>query len=133
MIEITEKPLVPEQVINRVHRKETHGAVVSFIGIVRGYSAGKKVLFLEYEAYKEMAEKKLREIAEEIKSRWQLEDLAISHRIGHLEVGEPVLVVVVAAPHRQEAFAACQYAIDRLKQIVPIWKKEVWEGGESWV
>lgn len=133
MIEITEKPIIPELIINRIHKKESHGAIVTFIGIVRGYSEGKKVFSLEYEAYQPMAEKKLEEIVREIKARWQLEDIAISHRTGRLQVGETALVIVIAAPHRQGAFEACEYAVSRLKDIVPIWKKEVFENGEKWV
>lgn len=133
MIEITENPIVPEAIINSINKKETYGAVVTFIGIVRGYSENKKVISLEYEAYQPMAEKKLQEIALEIETRWQLKDLAICHRTGRLQVGEPALVIAIAAPHRKEAFEACEYAVDRLKEIVPIWKKEVWEDGEKWI
>lgn len=107
--------------------------MVSFVGLVREQSKGKSVRYLEYDAYKEMAEKKLREIAGEIQSKWGLSDVAMCHRVGRLEVGETVLVIAIAAPHRKEAFEACQYAVDRLKQIVPIWKKEVYEDGEVWV
>lgn len=132
MLEITDQPIDPERVIDSVKR-DIHGAVVSFVGVVRGYSQGRRVLHLEYEAYPEMAEGILRQIADEIRARWQLEDVAICHRVGRLSVGEAALVIAVGAPHRREAFQACQYAIDRLKQIVPIWKKEVWEEGEGWV
>lgn len=133
MIEITENPIVPEAIINSINKKETYGAVVTFIGIVRGYSENKKVISLEYEAYQPLAEKKLQEIALEIENRWQLKDLAICHRTGRLQVGEPALVIAIAAPHRKEAFEACEYAVDRLKEIVPVWKKEVWEDGEKWI
>lgn len=132
MIEITREPILPEVVINRV-RRDVHGAVVAFVGTVRDNSEGKKVLFLEYEAYKEMAEKKLHAIADEVREKWQLEDVAISHRVGRVEVGEIITVIAVAAPHRKEAFEACQYIIDRLKAVVPLWKKEVREDGEVWV
>lgn len=132
MIEITRNSLSPEQIINKV-RKDSHGAVVTFVGTVRSPSQGKEVLSIEYEAYPEMAQKKLQQIVNEIKQKWQLHDVAIYHRVGKLRVGETSLVIVVAAPHRQEAFQACQFAVDRLKQIVPIWKKEVYQNGESWV
>lgn len=132
MIEITSSPLSPEQIINKI-RKDSYGAVVTFLGTVRSPSQGKKVLYLEYEAYEDMAQKKLEQIVSEINQKWQLQDVAISHRIGKVTAGETALVIVVAAPHRKEAFEACQYAIDRLKQIAPFWKKEVYEGGESWV
>jgi len=132
MLEITEEPIDPELVTNEV-RRDTYGAVVSFVGMVRGYRGGERILYLEHDAYKDMAERKLRQIADEIHTRWNLEDVAICHRIGRLEVGETIVVIAVGAPHRWEAFEACQYAIDRLKEIVPIWKKEVWDGGEAWV
>ena len=132
MYRITREPLQPQALAGKI-RNETHGAVVTFEGIVRGLSEGRKVLYLEYDAYPEMAEGKLREIGDEIRSRWGVEEVAIHHRVGRVEVGETSLVVVVASPHRKEAFAACQYAVDRIKEIVPIWKKEVWEGGEEWV
>lgn len=131
-VHITESPISPQKIAAEL-RKETHGAVVSFEGIVRGLEQGHQVLYLEYDAYPEMAEEKLREITEEIRHRWNIEDVVIFHRIGRLEVGECSLVIVVASPHRREAFAACQYAVDRIKEIVPIWKKEVWEDGEVWV
>jgi len=132
MIEITRNPLSPEKIIDKV-RKDSHGAVVTFVGTVRSPSRGKEVLSIEYEAYPEMAQKKLQQIVSEIKQKWQLQDIAIYHRVGKLGVGETSLVIAVAAPHRQEAFQACQLAVDRLKQIVPIWKKEVYQDGESWV
>ncbi|MDP2953473.1 MAG: molybdenum cofactor biosynthesis protein MoaE [Chloroflexota bacterium] len=132
MYRITREPLQPQALAEKI-RNETHGAVVTFEGIVRGLSEGRKVLYLEYDAYPGMAESKLREVGDEIRSRWGVEEVAIHHRVGRVEVGETSLVVVVAAPHRKEAFAACQYAVDRIKEIVPIWKKEVWEGGEEWV
>ena len=131
MIEITPEPILPEEVISQV-KKDDYGAVVTFIGMVRGYSKGERVISLEYEAYEEMAQKKLHQIANEVKDRWQL-PLAIYHRTGKLKVGEIVVVIAVAAPHRKEAFEACQYAIDRIKEIAPIWKKEVVESGELWV
>ncbi len=112
---------------------ESDGAIVTFSGIVRGTNQGKKVLFLEYEAYPEMAIKMLGRIGDEIRATWGLESLRIQHRVGRLNVGETSVVIVVSSPHRDDAFAACQYAINRLKRIVPIWKKEVFEDGEVWV
>lgn len=109
------------------------GAVVTFAGIVRGTNQGKKVLFLEYEAYPAMALKMMGRIEDEIRETWGLSGVAIQHRVGRLNVGETSVLVVVAAPHRDDGFAACQYAIDRLKRIVPIWKKEIFEDGEVWV
>jgi molybdopterin synthase catalytic subunit len=109
------------------------GAIVTFSGIVRGTNQGKKVLFLEYEAYPEMASKMMERIGKEILDTWGLSSVRMQHRVGRLNVGETSVVIVVAAPHRDDAFAACQYAINRLKRIVPIWKKEVFEDGEVWV
>lgn len=112
---------------------QSDGAIATFSGIVRGKNQGKKVLFLEYEAYPEMAIKMMERIGREVQANWGLESLRIQHRVGRLNVGETSVVIVVAAPHRDDAFAACQYAINRLKRIVPIWKKEVFEDGEVWV
>jgi molybdopterin synthase catalytic subunit len=111
------------------------GAVAVFVGVVRNSSEGKPVSALEYEAYEEMAIAKMRQIAEEARARWpQIGDVAIVQRVGHLEVGQLAVVIAVASPHRQEGcFEACRYAIDRLKQIVPIWKKEIGPLGEEWV
>ena len=134
-VEITENAITPEQVATMVAqvRRDSHGAVVTFYGVVRDHSEGRKVLSMEYEAFKEMAGRKLRELIDEIKARWGIEDVAIVHRVGKIEVGETAVVIVVGASHRKPAFEACEYAIDRLKQTVPIWKKEVLEGGERWV
>ena len=132
MIEITREPIHPEAIIGKV-RKDDYGAIVTFIGTARGTSRGKKVLFLEFDTYQGMAEKKLREIAGEIKNKWHLDDVAVSHRIGRVDIGEIIIVIAVGAPHRKEAFAACKYAIDRIKIDVPIWKKEIGEEGGGWV
>lgn len=132
MFKVTEEQILVEPLVDQVKRGED-GAVVTFVGLVRNNSNGKKVLYLEYDAYKEMAEKKLREIGNEIQAKWGLADVAICHRVGRMEVGETCVVIAVGAPHRKQAFEACHYAIDRLKQIVPIWKKEVYEDGEVWV
>ncbi|HSF14490.1 MAG TPA: molybdenum cofactor biosynthesis protein MoaE [Vicinamibacteria bacterium] len=113
--------------------RQSDGAIVAFSGIVRGTNQGKKVLFLEYEAYPEMAVKMMERIGDEIRATWGLQSVRIQHRVGRLNVGETSVVIVVSSPHRDDAFAACQYAIDRLKRIVPIWKKEVFEDGEVWV
>ena len=132
MIFITTEPLDPEA-LTRAVRRDTNGGVVTFLGVTRRYTEGKEVRYLEYEAYLPMAEAKLKEIAQEVQERWGIEDVAIGHRIGHLEIGEISLVVAVASPHREKAFQASQYAVDRLKQTVPIWKKEVFVDGEVWV
>ena len=132
MILITDEPLDPEAATALV-RKSANGAVVTFLGTTRGNTGDRRVLYLEYEAYRPMADKKLAEIAREVGERWSVEDVAIAHRLGRLEVGDISLTVAVASPHRKEAFAACQYVVDRVKHTVPIWKKEFFEGGEVWV
>lgn len=109
------------------------GAVVTFDGIVRDHARGKTIRSLEYEAYEAMAIERIHAIAAEVQSRWPTARIAIVHRLGHLEIGETSVVVVVATPHRADAFDACRYAIDTLKTTVPIWKKEVATDGEEWV
>ncbi len=131
-IELTDKPISPEAVTAKV-LKDENGGVVTFLGTVRNSFEGKPVRYLEYEAYPEMALKKMEELAGEIQAKWGIDDVAITHRLGHLEIGEIAVVIAVASPHRKEAFEACEYAIDRLKEIVPIWKKEAFVGGERWV
>jgi len=109
------------------------GAVCIFEGVVRDNSAGRSTRYLEYEAYEHMALRKLEEIGQRILEVWDIGAVGIVHRLGHLEIGEASVVVVVTSPHRRSAFDACHYAIDRLKKIVPIWKKEFFEDGEVWV
>jgi molybdopterin synthase catalytic subunit len=132
LIEITHEPLNPEAITAKVF-DAANGAVVTFLGTTRGRTASRNVLHLEYEAYTPMAEKKLVEVTEEMRSKFSVEDVFIAHRLGRLEIEEISLVVAVASPHRKDAFAACQYAVDRIKETVPIWKKEFFEGGEVWV
>lgn len=129
---VTNRRLNPLPLIKKVTRDE-HGAVVVFFGVVRNESGGRNVVRLEYEAYREMAEKKIEHIAQEVEGKWGIKDIIIAHRLGSLDIGDVSLLIVVASPHRAEAFAACQYAVDRLKEIVPIWKKEVFVDGEVWV
>jgi molybdopterin synthase catalytic subunit len=109
------------------------GAVVAFIGTVRKSSRGREVKYLEYEAYSEMALREFAKIAQEIRQMWDIRRLAIVHRIGKLSLGEVSVLIVVSAPHRDEAYRASRYAIEKLKQTVPIWKKEIWEGGDEWI
>jgi molybdopterin synthase catalytic subunit len=109
------------------------GGIVTFQGVVRDNARGKRIRYLEYDAYPEMAEEQMRRIADEVRQRWDTEHIAIVHRIGRMEIGECSVAIVVACPHRAEAFEACRYAIDTLKTTVPIWKKEVAEDGEEWV
>jgi len=132
LIRITADPLEPQPFIEHVRRDES-GAVALFLGVVRNNNLGRRVLHLEYDAYTDMAEKKLRQVAEEVTARWPITDIAIAHRTGRVEIGETSLLVIVSSPHRHEAFEACQQAVNRIKEVVPIWKKEVWEGGESWL
>lgn len=132
MIKITYDPLDPEQITNQV-RQDTNGAVVTFLGTTRIFSEGKRVVKLEYEAYEEMALKKLEEIRQEMRAEFDIEDVAIAHRIGPVDIGQISLVVAVASPHRKAAFLACHQIVDRVKETVPIWKKEVFEDGSRWV
>ncbi len=109
------------------------GAVVTFEGVVRNHSNGRKTLYLEYEAYGTMAVRKMEEIGAEAKEKFRINSVGIIHRTGRLEIGETSVAIVVTAAHRRPAFEACQYLIDRLKQVVPVWKKEYFEDGEVWV
>jgi len=125
MIEVTGKPISPERVIDKV-RNTRSGCVVTYVGLIRDHSQGKPVLSVTYEDSNEDAEEKLREIADEARQRWQLENVAISHRTGELRVGEINLVVAVASSHRSEGFAACQYIVDQFKQRLPTKKTETY-------
>ena len=120
MFEVTQNPILPELIINSV-RRDTNGSTVSFIGALRGYSrSGKRVLFAECEGDREMRELQLREVGEEVRARWHLEDVSLCHRLGRIGVGETILVVAIAAPYRREAFEACQHAVDRIKESIQI-------------
>lgn len=132
MFEITDQPLILDPLVKAVSRPGS-GAIAAFLGVVRERTRGRQVLYLEYEAYREMAIPKMREIGDEIRRKWQVDEIAMVHRIGHLEIGEASVAIAISAPHRQQALEACAYGIDRLKEIVPIWKKEVWTDGEEWV
>lgn len=133
MFKIVEGP-IDETTLERAVRTDADGAVLVFRGVARKLSRGREVVHLEYEAYPEMAEKTMAQIGDEIKERWpSISKVAILHRTGVLEIGQASVIIAVASPHRADAFSACQYAIDRLKQIVPIWKKEVWDDGSQWI
>jgi molybdopterin synthase catalytic subunit len=133
MFRVTTEPL-SVQAVNDLVKRPTDGAVVTFDGIVRNNFAGRPVHYLEYEAYAAMAEQKLAEIGEEMRRKFAVGEIAIVHRIGRLEIGESSIVIAVAAPHRHAAFEACAYAMDRIKEEVPIWKKEFFTDGEDhWV
>ncbi len=129
---VTPEPLDPRQAIEAVRRDEA-GAVLLFLGVVRNENLGRRVLHLEYEAYSELAQRVMRELAQEAQARFQLTGVAVMHRTGLLPVGEVSLVVAVSSPHRREAFQGGQWLVDRLKERLPIWKKEVFEGGEEWI
>ena len=129
---ITELPLDVPAIQQLVHT-DASGAVSIFVGAVRNTNLGRDVDHLEYDAYPAMATKVMQQIASEARERWEIHEIAMHHRIGRLAIGEASVVVAVSAPHRGDAIAACQYGIDRLKAIVPIWKKEVWTDGEHWV
>ncbi|MFC1928118.1 molybdenum cofactor biosynthesis protein MoaE [Chloroflexota bacterium] len=132
MIGITDKPILPELVIDKV-KTDSSGCVLAYVGLIREYSRGKPVLSVEYKDPKGTAEDSLREIASEVRQKWQLDSIAIYHRIGKLRVGDINLVIAVASAHRQEGFAACHYAIDRFKQKIPTHKTETYQDGSIWV
>jgi molybdopterin synthase catalytic subunit len=129
---VTEEPLSLDAVVEEVS-DESAGAVASFLGTVRRESRGRTVLYLEYEAYAEMAEDVMAQIAADLEQRYDLRAVAMHHRVGPVEIGEASVAIAVSAAHRQDALAACKDAIDTLKQTVPLWKKEVYEGGEEWL
>ncbi|NMO20966.1 molybdopterin converting factor subunit 1 [Pyxidicoccus fallax] len=132
LFRVVDRPLRLEEVVEAVGG-EAYGGLVTFSGSVRNQTKGRRVLRLEYEAYAPMAEKKLAEIGAEVAAQWPGTRLAIVHRVGTLTPGELAVVIAAAAPHRKEAFRGCEHAIERLKQDVPIWKKEFFEDGEVWV
>jgi molybdopterin synthase catalytic subunit len=118
--------------VNEVRRDEA-GAIATFTGTTRNRSRGREVLYLDYEAYEGMAEETMRELAAELKRRYDLLEVAVHHRVGRVDIGEPSVMIAVSAAHRGDALAACKDAIDTLKRTVPLWKKEVYEGGEEWI
>ena len=129
---VTEEKLSPKKTCDMVS-DDSCGGIVQFIGTVRNSTKNKNVLRLEFESFIPMAEKEMRKIADEILNKWKVKNILIHHRIGSLGIGEIPVIICVAAPHRAEAFEACQYAIDTLKETVPIWKKEIFDNGEEWV
>jgi molybdopterin synthase catalytic subunit/molybdopterin converting factor small subunit len=129
---VTEEPLSLQAAVDEV-ADERAGAVATFSGTVRRQSRGREVERLEYEAYAEMAEDVMAKLAADLEARHELCSVAIHHRVGRLEIGEASVVIAVSAPHRQAALAACREAIDTLKETVPLWKKEIYEGGEEWI
>jgi molybdopterin synthase catalytic subunit len=131
MIQITDKPISPELVVNEV-KTDSSGCVVTYVGLIREHSRGKSVLSVEYEDAGGRAGDRLRKIAGEIEQKWPVNNIAIHHRVGKLKVGDINLVVAVASAHRREGFAACQYAIDRFKQELPTKKRETYTDGSFW-
>ncbi|MCA3748206.1 MAG: molybdenum cofactor biosynthesis protein MoaE [Rubrobacter sp.] len=133
MFRIVEGPIDVGAVIRAAQRPDC-GAISSFVGTTRVDRSGDAfVRYLEYEAYRPMADRKLEEIGEEIRERWDVRHVSIVHRIGRVDPGEPSVAIAVASPRREQAFQASRYAIERIKQIVPIWKREVWSDGYVWV
>jgi molybdopterin synthase catalytic subunit len=128
VIEITSKPISPELVVNKV-KTNGSGCVVTYVGLIRNLSHGKAVASVEYEDIKRTAKDRLEEIASEIRQKWPVENIAICHRVGKLKVGDINFLVAIAAAHRQEGFAACQYAVDRFKEVMPTQKKETYADG----
>ncbi len=129
---VTDQPIDMHALSDRVTSSRA-GAIATFAGAVRDNARGRGVLVLEYEAYPEAAEKALEEIGDEIRAQWDIESVAIVHRTGRLSIGEISVGIAVSSAHRAEAFDACRHAIERIKQIVPIWKKEFYEDGDTWI
>jgi molybdopterin synthase catalytic subunit len=131
-IQLLDTELDPQACLERVMRDDA-GGLVTFVGTVRNHTRGKRVLKLEFEAYAPMAMSEMRKIAETACERWPVLQIAIHHHVGTLQIGQVPVVIAVACAHRKAAFEACQYAIDTLKETVPIWKKEFFDDGEVWV
>jgi molybdopterin synthase catalytic subunit len=129
---LSEEPLALQAAVDEV-ASEHAGAIATFVGTTRIDSRDRTVRYLEYEAYPDMAEEVMERIAQDLQSKYELCDVAIHHRVGRVGIGETSVVIAVSAPHRQDALAACREAIDTLKETVPLWKKEVYEGGEEWI
>jgi len=132
MVELITDKISVDKILNAVEDRST-GAVVLFLGRVRDHANGRHVTGMAYEAYSEMAHKKMQEIEDEIKKRWPVQQIAMVHRTGKLELGEVSVAIAIACSHRKEAFQSCQFAIDTLRETVPIWKKEQFVDGEEWV
>lgn len=132
LFSIVDVPIIADDVIQKV-KSVNVGAITVFIGTVRELTNGKKTLSLEYQAYESMAVKKLAKIGEEIIEKWPNTKVAITHRVGKLNISDVAVVIAVSSPHREAAYEANAFAIERIKQIVPIWKKEYWEDGTKWI
>ena len=132
MFRITDKPINLQELVDYVTDPEA-GAIVPFIGTTRNNNEGRRVIALDYEGYREMAEKELARIGEQAREKWPICKMAIVHRLGPVQIGEASVIIVVSSAHRDAAFAASRFAIEEIKKTVPIWKKEVFEGGEVWI
>ena len=133
MIQLTREE-IDDRYLTKLVSRPSCGAIVTFLGTVRDLTGQQTTVALDYEAYPEMAQKKMAEIESDVRTRWPVGEIAMVHRLGHLEVGEVSVAIAVSCPHRGQAFEACRYAIDRLKELVPIWKKENWADGKTeWV
>jgi molybdopterin synthase catalytic subunit len=128
-------PLSLEPLVSAVASESdgVDGAIATFLGLVRNHNQGRRVRYLEYEAYEPLALKAFERIDDEVRRRWPGMRVALHHRTGRLEIGEASVAIVTASPHRGDAFAACRYVIERVKQIVPVWKREYFEGGDVWI
>jgi molybdopterin synthase catalytic subunit len=129
---LSDEPLDLDAPVREVAANEA-GAIVSFVGTTRVHSRGRTVLYLDYEAYPEMASSMMAQLAESLKDKHDVHEIAIHHRVGRVGIGEPSVAIAVSSAHREAAFAACKEAIDTLKETIPLWKKEVYEGGEEWI
>lgn len=133
MIELTES-VIDHGAVTESVRSNRAGAVCTFLGTVREITGDRRTASLDYEAYPELAIKKMKELDDEARRRWPILESAIVHRVGHLDLGEISIVIAVSTPHRRQSFEACQWLIDTFKEVVPIWKRENWaDGGEEWV
>jgi molybdopterin synthase catalytic subunit len=132
MFEVVELPLDLARLVAAVGRADA-GAIATFLGTTRDHNAGRRVMRLQYEAYPDMAIREMQRIGEQAVERFGVKAVAIAHRVGVVEIGEASVGIAVSAAHRDAAFAGCRFAIDRLKEIVPIWKKEYYVGGEVWI
>lgn len=136
LLAIGRAPLALElltQAVTGDDRSGSDGAIVTFLGLVRNHNAGRRVQYLEYEAYEPLALKAFARIADETRERWASAQLALHHRIGRLEIGDASVAIAASSAHRADAYAACRYAIERVKQIAPIWKREYFDGGDLWI
>jgi molybdopterin synthase catalytic subunit len=132
MFRVTHQPIELDELVRYVTDPEA-GAIATFIGTTRNNNEGRKVIALDYEAYPEMAEKELARIGDDARNQWPICRMAITHRLGPVQIGEASVIIVVSSAHRDAAFAASRFAIEEIKKTVPIWKKEVYEGGEVWI